>query len=160
MGDGTGTSAHAVVRQDLACVLNSLGVGVFALDLHERIVWANTASLTLLSCSAGDVVGRGLRTLIYSGARQAVPPRATDEDTKVPIAPPGDWTWLVRGDGSPLEVRCFALPITSGPGNGIRLLAFDTAQEGPVLPALPLLQSHGLCRNPTDFACWQTPRPS
>ncbi|MFF6859891.1 SpoIIE family protein phosphatase [Streptomyces bacillaris] len=131
MGDGTGTSAHAVVRQELACVLNSLGVGVFALDLHERIVWANTASLTLLSCSAGDVVGRGLRTLIYSGARQVVPPRATDEDTKVPIAPPGDWTWLVRGDGSPLEVRCFALPITSGPGNGIRLLAFDTAQEGP-----------------------------
>ncbi|MEU6935111.1 SpoIIE family protein phosphatase [Streptomyces rubiginosohelvolus] len=131
MGDGTGMSVQAVVQQELACVLDNLGVGVFALDLHERIIWANSASLTLLSCSAAEIVGRSLGTLIHSGARQVPPPRAPDEDTEVAIALPGDWTWLVRGDGSPLRVRCFALPVAPGAGNGIRLLAFGTGEESP-----------------------------
>ncbi|MFE7052932.1 PAS domain-containing protein, partial [Streptomyces californicus] len=75
MGDGTGTAAGAV-QQELVAVLDRLGVGVFALDGDERIVWANTASLALLSRSAAEVVGRRLGALLHPDAGQIPSPRA------------------------------------------------------------------------------------
>ncbi|MFH8436762.1 SpoIIE family protein phosphatase [Streptomyces sp. NPDC018007] len=139
MDDGTGTSAQVVVQQELAAVLDRLRVGVFALDGHDRIVWANAASLAFLSCSAAEVVGRGLRALLHPGARPvppprpSPPPRSAEEGAEAPAAPAEDRTWLARGDGSPVSVRWFPLPVDSGGGggDGVRLLAFDTDEDGP-----------------------------
>ncbi len=123
MGDGTGTAA--AVQQELVAVLDRLGVGVFALDGDERIVWANTASLALLSRSAAEVVGRRLGALLHPDAGQIPSPRAAGAPEATDVAPEGR-TWLARGDGSRLPVRWFPLPVESGAGNGARLVAFDT----------------------------------
>ncbi|MFJ2022293.1 SpoIIE family protein phosphatase [Streptomyces sp. NPDC087897] len=131
MGDGTGTSTQVVVQQELAAVLDRLKVGVFALDGHDRIVWANAASLAFLSCSAAEVVGRGLRALLHPGARPVPSPRPAGEGARTPVVTAEDRTWLARGDGSPLSVRWFPLPVDSGGGGGVRLLAFDAEEGAP-----------------------------
>ncbi|MFH8884305.1 SpoIIE family protein phosphatase [Streptomyces californicus] len=149
MGDGTGTAAGAVVRHELVAVLDRLGVGVFALDGDERIVWANTAALALLSRSAAEVVGRRLRALLHPDAGQIPPPRAAGDSPEATDVPPEGRTWLARGDGSRLPVRWFPLPVESGAGNGVRLLAFDTDAYAPATggPGRDT-GSHGPCPRP------------
>ncbi|WP_128819110.1 SpoIIE family protein phosphatase [Streptomyces sp. S063] len=124
MGDGAGTSVPIVVERDLAGVLDRLDVGVFALDRQERIVWANAASLALLSRSAREVVGRGLHALLHPDVRQLPSPRTYGTGVGAPLAPPGDRTLLARGDGSPLPVRWFSLPLRPDVECGVRLRAF------------------------------------
>ncbi|QSS94402.1 SpoIIE family protein phosphatase [Streptomyces sp. M54] len=130
VGDGTGTAAGAV-QQELVAVLDRLGVGVFALDGDERIVWANTASLALLSRSAAEVVGRRLVALLHPDAGQIPSPRAAGAGPEATDVAPEGRTWLARGDGSRLPVRWFPLPVESGAGNGARLVAFDTDAYAP-----------------------------
>ncbi|MEU8563417.1 SpoIIE family protein phosphatase [Streptomyces cyaneofuscatus] len=72
MGDGTDASTQNVqdvLQQELVAVLDRLGVGLLALDGQKRIVWTNTASLALLSCSAEEIVGRDLQTLLHPDVR-------------------------------------------------------------------------------------------
>ncbi|MFF3994140.1 SpoIIE family protein phosphatase [Streptomyces cyaneofuscatus] len=72
MGDGTDASTQNVqdvLQQELVAVLDRLGVGLLALDGQKRIVWTNTASLALLSCSAEEIVGRDIQTLLHPDVR-------------------------------------------------------------------------------------------
>ncbi|MEV0142345.1 MULTISPECIES: SpoIIE family protein phosphatase [Streptomyces] len=130
MGDGAGTSVQVVVERELAAALDRLDVGVFALDGQERIVWANAASLAILSCSAPEVVGRDLHALFHPDGRQVPAPRAYGDGVGTPSAPTGDRTCLVRGDGSPLPVRWFPLPLRPEAECGVRLCAFDADDGG------------------------------
>ncbi|MGW6583103.1 SpoIIE family protein phosphatase [Streptomyces globisporus] len=129
MGDGVRASVQVVVEHELATVLDRLDVGVFALDGQERIVWANAASLAFLSCSAPEVVGRDLRAVHHPDSPQVPLPRTYGKGVGTALAPPGDRTWLARGDGSPLAVRWFPLPLRPEAECGVRLRAFDTDEE-------------------------------
>ncbi|WP_097977781.1 SpoIIE family protein phosphatase [Streptomyces sp. gb14] len=130
MGDGAGASVQGVVEHELAAVLDRLDVGVFALDRQERIVWANAASLAFLSCSAPEVVGRGLHSLVHADDRQLPSPRTHGEGVGAVPVHPGDRMLLARGDGSSLPVRWFPLPFRPDAECGVRLRAFATDEDG------------------------------
>ncbi|MEU4920687.1 SpoIIE family protein phosphatase [Streptomyces parvus] len=130
MGDGSGASVQVVVEHELAAVLDRLDLGVFALDRQERIVWANAASLSFLSCSAPEVVGQGLHSLVHADDRQLPSPRTHREGAGTPPVQPGDRMLLARGDGSPLPVRWFPLPLRPDAECGVRLRAFATDEDG------------------------------
>ncbi|WP_433395241.1 SpoIIE family protein phosphatase [Streptomyces sp. CA-146814] len=140
MGDGTGASTQDVLQQELAAALDRLGVGVLALDGQKRIVWTNTASLALLSCSAEEIVGLDLRALLHPDVRQVPSCRAAEEDDGAPTDTPEGRTWLARCDGSPVPVRWFPLSVKDDAGSGVRLLAFDAdggARRRPAGPSSP-----------------------
>ncbi|NUV79259.1 SpoIIE family protein phosphatase [Streptomyces sp. CAI-155] len=144
MGDGTDASTQNVqdvLQQELVAVLDRLGVGVLALDGQKRIVWTNTASLALLSCSAEEIVGRDLHALLHPDVRRVPSSRVAEEDEGAPPDTPEDRTWLARRDGSPVPVRWFPLPVKDDAGSGVRLLAFDADADGsrhrPAGPSSP-----------------------
>ena len=108
-------------RNEMATILSSMGEGVLALDLDEKIIQANRPAADILGASQPDkLVGRTLTEVIRNSDLQRLVARAQEEDQRTEA----DLT-VYQPEARTLFIRCTPLRDQEGLRIGLLLVMSD-----------------------------------